>query len=134
MFMVLAEKILQKAYKDKKMEYNGEFLLYMNILEEKQLYEEALQIVNDLNEGELSQIGQIDFKVKRKLSYFKKMKKWTGLKFTSEQFIEHESNDNIDDWLVYLDYIESVVELYKTTGDNELKNNLIKGMKKIQLS
>jgi hypothetical protein len=129
MFMVLAEKILQKAYKDQKMEFNGEFLLYLNILEGKNRFEEALQIVTDLNEEDhLSQIGQIDFKVKRKLAYFKQMKKWTALKFLSEQFIEHESNDNIDDWLVYLDYIESLVELYKASDDNELQNDLIKGM------
>ena len=50
--MVLAEKILQKAYKDKKMEYNGEFLMYLNILQSKSKFTECLAIINDFDEAE----------------------------------------------------------------------------------
>ena len=80
--MVLAEKILGKAYTDKKMEYNGEFLLYLNILETKNKFSETLTIVTDFDETENgSKIGQIDFKVRKKLIYFKAMKKWQALRF-----------------------------------------------------
>lgn len=127
MYLVLAEKILQKAYKEKKMEYNGEFLLYLNILENKTKFDESLEIVNEFNEKEYSSnIGQIDFKIRKKLIYFEKMKKWTALRFLCEQFIENESNANIDDWLVYLTYINCLVEIYKMETDKELKENLVK--------
>ena len=127
MYLVLAEKILQKAYQEQKMEYNGEFLLFLNILESKNKFADALDIVNEFSEEKnLSKIGQIDFKIKKKIMYFKQMKKCTGLRFVCEQFISDVSNANIDDWLIYQTYLESLIEIHEELSDEELKENLIK--------
>ena len=128
MYLQLGEKILQKAYEDRKMEYNGEFLLYLNILEERNKYEEALKIVEQFDEKEnLSKIGQIDFKIKKKLVYFRHLKRWMDLLNLSKEYISHESMANIDDWLTYQCLIDSLIELVKenTQNNDELIRNAL---------
>jgi hypothetical protein len=121
MYLQLAEKILQKAYDDRKMEYNGEYLLYLNILEEKNKYDEALILVEAFDEKEnLSKIGQIDFKIKKKLIYFRQLKRWSDLLQLSKSHIENDSMANIDDWTTYLSYIDSLIELLKQSNDDQL--------------
>ena len=125
MYLQLGEKILQKAYEDKKMEYNGEFLLYLNILEEKGKYEEALKIVEAFDEKEnLSKIGQIDFKIKKRLIYFKHLKRWKDLLKQCKEYISAESMANIDDWTTYQTLIDSLIELLKE--NNKSNDDLIR--------
>jgi N-terminal acetyltransferase B complex non-catalytic subunit len=70
MYMQLGEKILQKAYEDQKMEYNGEFLLYLSILEERNKYTEAFGIVDAFDEDlNGSKLGLTDIKIKKKIIY-----------------------------------------------------------------
>ncbi len=127
MYLQLGEKILCKAYEDKKMEYNGEFLMYLNILESKSKFTDCLTIINDFDEAEhASNLGQIDFKVRRKITYFHRLKKWDALRFLCEQFItEPSATNNIDDWLIYQTYLTSLVNLYTDQKDPELKQTLI---------
>ena len=107
--MQLAEKILQKAYDENKMEYNGEFLLFLSILEERSKFEEAFKIVDSVNENNLSRIGQVDFKVRKKMDYYKKLKKWSELRRMSEEYLKAPAN--IDDWLHFIDYLDSLESL-----------------------
>ena len=109
LYLQLGEKILQKAYEDKKMEYNGEFLLYLSILEERNKFEDALKIVEAVEEANLSKIGQVDFKIRKKIDYLLAMKKWADLRLLCEEYLRVPGN--IDDWLHYLTYIDAVMNL-----------------------
>jgi hypothetical protein len=109
-YLQLAEKMLQKAYDEQKMEYNGEYLLYLNILEERNKYEEALKLIDEFDEEQnLSKIGQIDFKVKKKIEYYQKLKRWTELEKLVKEHISTPSEANLNDWQSYLHYIDSIL-------------------------
>ena len=126
MYSQLAVKILQKAYQEQKMEYNGEFLLYLHLLETSGKYEEALAIVNAFDEArDLSKIGQIDFKAKKKINYFGQLKKWAALQHICELFIADESNANLDDWPTYLKHVDSLVEQFGQQEDEALQQQLV---------
>lgn len=111
LYLQLGEKILQKAYEEKKMEYNGEFLLYLNILEERKKYADALRIVDSVEESNLSKIGQVDFKVRKKIEYYKKLNNFQDLRMVCEDYLKISSN--MDDWLRFSDYIEVIMNLLK---------------------
>ena len=111
LYLQLGEKILQKAYEEKKMEYNGEFLLYLNILEDRKKYADALKIVDSVEESNLSKIGQVDFKVRKKIEYYKKINNFQGLRNVCEDYLKISSN--MDDWLRFSDYIEVIINLLK---------------------
>jgi N-terminal acetyltransferase B complex non-catalytic subunit len=111
LYLQLGEKILQKAYEENKMEYNGEFLLYLNILEERKKYADALKIVDSVDEANLSKIGQVDFKVRKRIEYAKKLNNFQELRKLCEEYLKVSSN--MDDWLHFLDYLNAVVNLLK---------------------
>ena len=120
LYLQLGEKILQKAYEDQKMEYNGEFQLYLTILEDRNKYKEALEIVEAFDEeANGSKLGLTDFKVKKKIIYYKKMKRWSDLRKVCELHLANVSNANLDDWLTYLEYLDVLVELYSTTQNKD---------------
>jgi N-terminal acetyltransferase B complex non-catalytic subunit len=123
MYLQLAEKILQKAYEDQKMEYSGEYQLFLNIMEERGKFEDAFKIIDAFDEqANLSKIGLADFKIKKKIFYLKKLRKWSEAMSLCESHI----TNNLDDWLYYLDHIESLVELYKETKCNDSIKNALK--------
>jgi N-terminal acetyltransferase B complex non-catalytic subunit len=111
LYLQLGEKILQKAYEENKMEYNGEFLLYLNILEERKKYADALKIVDSVDEANLSKIGQVDFKVRKRIEYAKKLNNFQELRKLCEEYLKVSSN--MDDWLHFLDYLNAVDNLLK---------------------
>jgi N-terminal acetyltransferase B complex non-catalytic subunit len=123
-YLQLAEKMLQKAYEEQKMEYNGEYLLYLNILEERNKYDEALRLVNDFNEEQnLSKIGQIDFRVKKKIEYYQKLKRWSDLEKLVRDHIATPSEVNMNDWTSYVYYLDSI--LGQMSLDEPQKNDLL---------
>lgn len=119
LYLQLAEKILQKACEEQKMEYNGEYLLYLSILEEKKKYDEALKLVEAFDDEEnLSKLGVVDFKIKRKISYLKQLKNWPKLSETCEQFISAETNANLGESLLVC-----VIYVFKGPSGQILKGN-----------
>ena len=120
LYLQLAEKILQKAYDDKKTEFDGEFLLFLNILEWRGKHEEALCIVESLVDTNLVKIGQINFKFEKKISYLKSMNKWTEVRETCEAYFGQPKSSNLDDWPVYLAYFDALTEILK--GKNLILN------------
>ena len=116
MYLTLAEKMLQKAYDDGKMEYNGEYLLFLNILEEKGKYVDALRIVDELDEqAHAATLGYVDFKAKKRMEYLSKLERWSpDLVELCEQHIAHTSQSNMNDWPCYQLYVKAVAEAVKS--------------------
>ena len=109
MYAALAEKILAKALDEQKMEYNGEFLLYLHLLEESGKYAQALSVVEALDdELHVPKIGYVDFKAKKRMLYLKKLADWAKLRAVCERHLGAASDANLDDWLCFLDYLEAI--------------------------
>jgi hypothetical protein len=113
LYLQLAEKILQKAYDDKKMDFDGEFLLLLNILESGQKFEQALKIVDALVDSNLAKIGKINFKFEKRIAYLKSLHRWSELRAECEAYFSESKSSNLDDWPVYLTYFDALVELAK---------------------
>lgn len=116
LYLQLAEKILLKSYDDKKMELDGEFLLLLNILETRKRHDQALTIVDSLQDStDLSKIGKINFKFQKRTAYLKSLSKWPELRTACQEYFSEPKSSHIDDWPVYLIYFEALTEILKGT-------------------
>lgn len=109
LYLQLSEKILEKAFEENKMDFNGEFLLYLNILEARNKFTEALRIIqNPKLEEHWSKFGQVNFKFKKLVLYNTKMANWSNVQELCESFFLNSNLTNLEDWQAYLDYFNAI--------------------------
>jgi hypothetical protein len=110
MNLQLAEKILEKQFKEKKLEYGGEFQLYLHIVESRRDFKSALQIL-DQSHAELdSKLGTHNYTLEKRIEYLKSLEQWNELRDLCEKTLEDSLL--VDNWKLYSSYIESL----KRTG------------------
>ncbi|CAF0760646.1 unnamed protein product [Brachionus calyciflorus] len=140
LYLKLAEKLLEKAYVDQKMEYNGEFQLYLHILELLGKYSHAQQVINDFQQDlHLPKIGHPNFKFNKQILYFKNLKDLKNLKQFCENYFNEHKSANLDDWTIYLEYFEAIISMLKDETSQDSRLNLInevfeflKGLEKVK--
>lgn len=106
MNLQLAEKLLEKQFKEKKLESGGEFQLYLLILETKGDYKSALKILDQADLELDSKIGLHNFTLEKRIDYLKALGDWDELKNVCESKLEDSLL--VDNWRLYLTYIESL--------------------------
>lgn len=120
LYLKLAEKILEKAFTEKKMEFNGEFQLYLEVLESLDKYTEALNIINEFDqEKHIAKIGHPNFKFMKQLFYLKKLNNLEKLKKHCEEYFMQCKSANLDDWTVYTHYFDCVINTLKNEAENK---------------
>lgn len=126
LYLKLAEKILEKAHVEKRMEFNGEFQLYLEVLEAQDKYSEAQKVINDFNQDKhLAKVGHPNFKFMKQLIYFKNLNNLEQLKKHCEEYFLQCKSANLDDWTVYKHYFDCVINKLKAETNNNDKSVLI---------
>lgn len=120
LYLKLAEKILEKAYMEKRMEFNGEFQLYLEVLEALGKYSEAQRVIDNFEQDKhLAKVGHPNFKFMKQLIYFKNLNNLEQLKNHCEEYFMQCKSANLDDWTVYKHYFDCVVNKLKSDTNNK---------------
>ncbi len=118
----LAEKILEKAYNDKKMEMNGEFQFYVDLLETNSKFEVALDLVDRITSDEEFKIGEYNYKIKKQINLLKLMCDKTPVNSETRLKLKEKCEvyltDNTDDWLIIKVYLNCIIDLFKCDNKN----------------
>jgi len=111
----LAERMIAKIEKDGKIDQEQETRLYLMVLEMQQKYSQALGVL----EGTLGQklestTSFLNFIINSKLNYQKKLEHWDQVNILAKDIL----HKNPDQWIVYLDYITSILRLVDIADPN----------------
>ena len=119
MLLPLAEKMIAKMAKEKKMEQEQETHLYLMVLELQKKYNDALQVLDGPIGKQLKdKTSYWELFNTRKLEYLKKLEKWSLVNSLAKEMLENAP----DQWNVYLDYITSVFNIIDQKGTSEVKS------------
>ncbi|RNA30686.1 N-alpha-acetyltransferase auxiliary subunit [Brachionus plicatilis] len=133
LYFKLAEKILEKAYGEKKMEYNGEFQLYLEVLESLGKYAEALKVIDEFDhQKHLAKIGHPNFKFMKQLLYFKNLNNLEQLRKSCEEYFMQRKSANLDDWTVYTQYFDCVINKLKSEDQMALVEDVLQFLKNLE--
>ena len=118
MLLPLAERMIAKMAKEKKMDQEQETHLYLLVLELQRKFKDALEVL----EGPIG--SQLEEKTSywelvntKKLDYLKKLEKWHLVNSLAKKILQHTP----DQWNVYLDYITSVFHVIDDENSNKSK-------------
>ncbi|XP_028396566.1 N-alpha-acetyltransferase 25, NatB auxiliary subunit-like [Dendronephthya gigantea] len=115
MLLPLAEKMILKFIKDKKVESHEEVYVYLLVLEMQEKYEGALEVIN----GPLGEFLFPNVKAKKKVDYLLKLERWREVNLLYKNLIE----ENPDEWSSYQGYLESMIKLVETNYSDTDGNN-----------
>lgn len=108
MLLPLAERMVAKMAKEKKMEQEQETHLYLMILELQRKFKEALEVLDGpIGEQLKEQTSYWELFNTKKIDYLKKLEKWTSVNSLAKEMLQQTP----DQWNVYLDYITSVFHI-----------------------
>lgn len=130
MYLGLAEKFFEKAYNEKKIEYSGgEFTFYIGLLEKRAKFEQALKLLENLNENDEKRIGILNYRLKKEINLLNKLNLHEKCKEKLEAYLEKtyvedigngeqsEQLQNVDDWQYLKLYTEVNLKLNKDYKD-----------------
>lgn len=106
MNLQLAEKLLEKQYKERKLESGGEYQLYLLILETRGDLRTALKILDQSDLDLDSKLGMYNYTLEKRIEYVRKLEEWPELRSLCESKLEESLL--VDNWKLYLAYIESL--------------------------
>lgn len=106
MNLMLAEKLLEKQFKEKKLENGGEFQLYLLIMETKGDIQAALKILEQPDVKWDARLGMHNYTLEKRIGYLKTLGEWNQLRELCESQLEDALL--VDNWTLYSVYIESL--------------------------
>ena len=107
MNLMLAEKLLEKQFKEKKMENGGEFQLYLLILETRGDLRAALAILDQSSDLNLDvRLGTHNYTLEKRIKYLRSLGEWNQVRELCEAKLEDALL--VDNWTLYLAYIDSL--------------------------
>ena len=119
MLLPLAEKMIAKMAKEKKMEQEQETHLYLMVLELQQKFQEALEVLDGpIGDHLKSKTSYWELFNTKKLDYLKKLDKWSLVNSLAKDMLQQTP----DQWNVYLDYITSVFHLIDQQETEEVRD------------
>ena len=115
MLLPLAERMVAKMAKEKKMEQEQETHLYLMILELQRKFKEALEVLDGpIGEKLKEETSYWELFNTKKIDYLKKLEKWSFVNSLAKEMLQQTP----DQWNVYLDYITSVFHILdNSTGE-----------------
>ena len=119
MLLPLAEKMIAKMAKEKKMEQEQETHLYLMVLELQKKFQEALEVLDGpIGDHLKSKTSYWELFNTKKLDYLKKLEKWSLVNSLAKDMLQQTP----DQWNVYLDFITSVFHLIDQKETEEVRN------------
>lgn len=115
MNLMLAEKLLEKQFKEKKLENGGEFMLYLLILETRGDFRGALSILDQPDVDLDVRLATHNYTLEKRIDYLRSLGEWNQLRELCESRLDDALL--VDNWTLYLAYIDS---LERSTPRNKL--------------
>ena len=116
MLLPLAERMIAKMAKEKKMEQEQETHLYLMVLELQKKFQEALNILDGPVGKQLEdKTSYWELCNTKKIDYLKKLQKWEQVNSLAKDVLQQ----NPDQWSLYLDYITSVFHIIDDNIENK---------------
>ena len=113
MLLPLAEKMIAKMAKEKKMEQEQETHLYLMVLELQKKFSDALEVLNGpIGQQLQNKTSYWELFNTKKIDYLKKLEKWGLVNSLAKEMLVQTP----DQWNIYLDYITSVFHIIDQKG------------------
>lgn len=106
MNLTLAEKLLEKQFKEKKLDSGGEYQLYLLILETRGDFRSALKVLDEPDLDLDVKLGMHNYTLEKRAGYLRTLGEWAELRALCETKMEDALL--VDNWKLYSTYLESV--------------------------